>query len=138
MANRISKASFTGLVWVHHKTMGEKLQELTGVPYFGAGDQGVINHPGKCIVSIGAHSTGKNLQRYNQNMMAYCPSSGATWEQLISRTHRPGQKEDTVYFEVPQHTTELRNAFRKAREDARYIEKTMGQEQKLRMATITF
>ena len=138
IASRISKTSFNGLVWVHHKTMGEKLQELTGVPYFGAGDQAVINHPGKCIVSIGAHSTGKNLQRYNQNIMAYCPSSGATWEQLISRTHRPGQKEDTVYFEVPQHTTELRNAFRKAREDARYIEKTMGQEQKLRMATITF
>ncbi len=137
VADMVCQSSFNGLVWVHHKTVGQKLQQLTGLPYFGGGDNGVLSHPGKCIVSINAHATGKNLQRFNQNLLVYCPSSGATWEQLISRTHRPGQKEDTVFFRIPQHTPELKNAFIKARQDARYIQKTMGQEQKLGLATIS-
>lgn len=133
---KMSSEKFGGIVWVHHRTVGEKLSSLSGVPYFGAGDDTILDYNGPCIASIGAHGTGKNLQRYSQNILLFCPSAGATWEQLISRTHRPGQREDTVSFRVSQHTSELRNAFRKALRDATYIEKTMGQPQKLRLATI--
>jgi len=136
VSSKINSDKFKGIIWVHHRTVGEKLSSLSGVPYFGAGDDTILDYIGPCIASIGAHGTGKNLQRYSENILLFCPSAGATWEQLISRTHRPGQEEDAVIFRVAQHTPELRNAFRKALRDAAYIEKTMGQPQKLRLATI--
>jgi hypothetical protein len=53
------------------------------------------------------------------------------WEQTIARTHRPGQEADDVYVDIFQHTDELETAYFSAVLDARYIEATQGQKQKL-------
>jgi superfamily II DNA or RNA helicase len=91
---------------------------------------------GHGIVSIRAHGTGKNLQAYSVSLVLTPPGSGATWEQLLGRLHRPGQNADEVLFKVWQHTKELRAAFDQALSDASYIETTLGSKQKLSYANI--
>ncbi|WP_240486836.1 hypothetical protein [Hyalangium minutum] len=67
------------------------------------------------------------------------PADGAAWEQAIGRCHRQGQLADEVEVEVEvelyQHTDELIEAFRKARDFARFIEQTEGTPQKLCFAS---
>jgi len=53
------------------------------------------------------------------------------WEQMLGRTHRAGQKSDTVFCDILQHTGPFRKALKNARADAKYIENTTGQRQKL-------
>jgi hypothetical protein len=60
--------------------------------------------------------------------------AGALWEQLLARTHRPGQQASCVEVDVFQHTADYVGAFAMARERARFIEQTDGQPQKLLMA----
>ena len=64
------------------------------------------------------------------------PGSGAAWEQLLGRLHRPGQNADEVLFKVWTHTKELRASFEQALADASYIETTLGSKQKLSYANI--
>ena len=63
-----------------------------------------------------AHGTGKNLQQFARNLVANPPSDGATWEQLIGRTHRQGQEADEVTVEVYRHTAPFLEAVEKARD----------------------
>ena len=63
------------------------------------------------------------------------PSSGQAWEQLLGRTHRPGQEADEVWVGVFQHTRPFRKALQTARGDADYILRTLGGVQKLNLAT---
>jgi len=58
----------------------------------------------------------------------------STWEQLLARTHRPGQNADEVHF----HTIAsgiFGKAFYKALKDAQYIIDTTGQNQRLIYST---
>jgi len=83
-------------------------------------------------MSIRAHGVGKNLQHgWSTQIVLEPPSSGTVWEQLLGRTHRPGQEADTVSFYVYQHTEAFRRAVVQAREDAAYIQDTTGSRQKL-------
>jgi hypothetical protein len=131
------------LVWVDSKALAEKLVSMYDLPYYGAGQNDtkrLLSHidtkAGHGIVSIRAHGTGKNLQAYSVSLVLTPPGSGATWEQLLGRLHRPGQNADEVLFKVWQHTKELRAAFDQALSDASYIETTLGSKQKLSYANI--
>ncbi len=126
-----------GMVWVEHDAVGKRLAQLTGHPYFGAGDDRIVTYTGPCIASVHAHGKGQNLQRFTQMLMLACPSGGDVWEQLLGRSHRQGQEADEVNFEVYLHCRELWGAFAKARGDSRYIEDSMGQKQKLNLATVS-
>ena len=77
-----------------------------------------------------------NLQKYCQNLVLSPSPSGATWEQLLGRTHRPGQQADEVEVVVYQHSPEFREALEKARANSEYIEASTWQRQKLNFATI--
>jgi|GEM_PF-3260868 len=55
---------------------------------------------------------------------------GAAWEQATGRIRRQGQLADEVEVELYQHTDELIDAFRKARDFARFVEQTEGTPQK--------
>lgn len=125
-----------GIVWIKHRTVGQKISER-GLRYFGAGDEGILTttEPAICV-SIDAHSTGKNLERYSRNLITSPPTSGETWQQLLGRTHREGQLADTVTVDVMLHCEELEACFEKARADARYLEDTFGNRQKLNFADI--
>lgn len=127
-----------GIIWVLNPCVGERLSELTGWKYFGAGDKAsneIINMtPDKApviIASLDAHGTGKDLQTYCRNLYTSPPSSPLKWEQSLARTHRPGQLADLVSADVFMHTAENEAAFQGATEEAEFIEATTGQKQKL-------
>jgi hypothetical protein len=126
-------AAETGILWYSHQAVGEALGKA-GLSVYGAGTDAGEADPAKQPViacSISAQGTGKNLQRYSKALVMEPPPSGATWEQLIGRQHRPGQQADEVTFDVFAHTGELMGALYRAVEDSRYVQQTQGQRQKM-------
>jgi len=135
-------AKHRGIAWVEHRAFGEKLSKLTGRPYYGQGGlssdkRSIEDETGACIASIQANGEGRNLQRFSDNFVVSLPPSGATWEQLIGRTHRSGQTADEVTFEVVMGCQEQVEGMARALSDARYIETTTGQLQKLNVADVS-
>ena len=128
-----------GIVWYEHATVGEALA-ARGLPHYGPGDEGILREDGSrsIVASIRAHGTGKNLQAFSRNLITTPPVSGTTWEQLLGRTHRPGQGADEVEVFVYRHTPEMKGALIKALRDAEYQQRTTGNAQKLLAATYTY
>lgn len=126
-----------GIIWVEHQAVGERLSAMTGLPYYGAGNEEILSARSICIASMWAHGKGKNLQHFTNNLMLASPSGGDVCEQLIGRTHRSGQTADEINFEMYMHCLELWQCFDKARSDARYIQDMMNQKQKLCLATVS-
>lgn len=130
-----------GLLWYEFDGLARRLLERARqggpkVVFAGPGAEGdsrVVGLVGteQVIASIRAHGTGKNLQVFARNLVANPPSDGATWEQLLGRTHRAGQTADEVTVEVFRHTEPFRAAIEKARDLADYIQGTFGASQKL-------
>jgi hypothetical protein len=129
---------YQGIVWVSHNAFGRRLAEKSGLPYYagkGLDERGnfIEDHPPgtPMIASIHANREGKNLQGWNYNLIVDPMSNGKWWEQVIGRTHREGQREDTVFihmfFVVLEHLT----SFYKAQGDAHYVEDATGQIQKI-------
>jgi hypothetical protein len=129
-----------GIVWYEHASLGIEIAKAGGFPLFGPGADTILKERGTrtIVASIKAHGTGKNLQCFSQNLVTTAPTSGTVWEQLLGRTHRPGQEADEVTFDVYRHTIELRAAMTKAVRDAHYQQDTTGNRQKLLAATYTF
>lgn len=134
-----------GICWTEHRAFGERLAASlryggsVGCDYFyhGAGDSTILTTEKESIIaSIPAHGEGKNLQRYSRNLVTSPMAAGRTWEQLLGRTHRPGQKADTVTVDVMLHVPELRAAFKQARADAHYLEDMYQNRQKLNYANV--
>lgn len=124
-----------GLIWCISTAFGKALQ-AHGVPFFcadGMTDQGlhIYDHAGCAAVSVAAMSEGFNLQRWRQNLVPCAPTTGTVWEQLLGRTHRPGQEADEVSCEVWWTTAWAHKNFETALNDAKYIESITGQRQKL-------
>lgn len=127
-----------GIIWVHHTAFGKRLTEKSGIPYYageGLDPRGnfIEDHPADqpLIASIHANREGKNLQKWNTNLIVHSMTSAKWWEQTLGRTHREGQLKDTVFadmfFVVLEHLT----AFYQATERARFVEDTTGQLQKI-------
>lgn len=129
-----------GIIWYEHASLGAAIARKGGFPLFGPGAEGILKEKGTrtIVVSIKAHGTGKNLQSYKRNLVTTAPTSGTVWEQLLGRTHRPGQAADEVTVDVYRHTLEMRAALTKALRDAQYQQTTTGNQQKLLSATYTF
>lgn len=128
--------SRVGIVWVEYPELGERIAKVAGVPFYGGGkaaSETILRETGtrSVVASIKAHATGKNLQQFTRNLVVTPPSDGATWEQLLARTHRPGQQAPCVEVDVCLHTQDYVTAFATARERARFIQQTDGQPQKL-------
>jgi hypothetical protein len=96
----IERAGDECIIWTRHRAAGERLRQL-GVPFFGA-DTNPAAVAGKRTIacSIQAHGTGKNLQAWSKNLILTMPANATTAEQLMGRTHRPGQKSAEVSFDV--------------------------------------
>jgi hypothetical protein len=126
-----------GICWIEQVAFGQALAKASGKPFFGAGDDGIIDCQEPAIIASQlAHGEGKNLQRYGRALITSCPASGKSWEQIMGRLHREGQQADEVVFEVFLHVPELEDSFAQARADARFIEDTLGTRQKLNFADI--
>jgi hypothetical protein len=129
-----------GIVWVEHAEVGHQLAKLTGLTYYGEGDEAheaMVSVDGSVsiICSVKAQSTGKNLQAFSRNLVVTFPSSGEVAEQMLARTHREGQAADEVTVELYLHTMELRRSFDVARDRAKYATEVLGSHQRLFFAT---
>lgn len=130
-----------GIVWVEHPLLAERVAALAGVDYYGEGkdaSEGLLEldkaGPARrsIVASIKAHHKVKNLQHaFSKNFVVEPPASGTMWEQLIGRTHRPGQQADEVTVEVYQHTEELRSAIETAKSHAKFAFELTQAAQKL-------
>lgn len=134
--------SVHGVAWTTLDAVGAKVEEVSGgrIKHFGGGAEAsskILTHDGPIICSIQAHGTGKNLQRYSRNLVVHWPSGGDIVEQLLGRTHRPGQDAEEVRFDVYGHALELRQGFDTSLRSAEYIQQSTGATQKLTYATVT-
>ena len=132
-----------GIVWYQHTAFGLKVAELSGLPLHrggpGAGELIAAERGDRSIVaSINAHGEGRDgLQfLFRQQLVANPPESRATggaakWEQLLGRLHREGQTADEIDTYMYRHTSEMREAWDRARELAGYVVGTIGTYQKL-------
>lgn len=120
-----------GICWVEYHALGERIARAAGVPFFGAGNSRILDYDEPCVASIAAHGTGKNLQQWSRNLVVIPPTSGQTWEQLLGRTHRQGQRADTVTCETYLHHSSYMMSMEQAFADARFLQETLGNRQRL-------
>lgn len=125
-----------GIVWVEHVALGYALAEATGLRYFRGGaacNRDILTLTGRhsIIASIKAHGTGANLQMFSQGLITTCPPSSDVWEQLLGREHRTGQKADEVIYDTYLHVPEILDGLVKTFEEARFVEQTSGQQQRI-------
>jgi len=130
-----------GVCWVEHIAFGERLSELSGLPYYGSGGldrrkRMIEEETGPCIASVLANAEGRNLQHWNKSLVISCQPSGLTWEQLLGRMHREGQTADEVSYEVMFACKEQMDGFYQALADARYLQDSLGSPQKLLYADV--
>lgn len=110
------------LYWYTSNAVAEQLDQYMHVVR--AWDQPADE--GNQALSIRAHGKGLNLQNYNKSVVLEPPSSAEVWEQLIGRTHRSGQRADTVYYLVAQHTGIFIGTLEKARSQAEKLAELVG------------
>ena len=122
------------IVWYSSRAECERLRSLELLEVVKPG-QDVRRGRRPVALSIKSHGTGLNLQEWTHNVVLSPPSAGDTWEQLVGRTHRPGQEADEVWFEVFVHTPYLNSAWSGAKEGARFLFETTGGAQKLLLGT---
>ena len=139
-----------GLVWCEHVFFARELSKRSGVPYYGEGgltddgrdilDMESSNLAGKVplILSVGANSTGRNLQAWSENLITTGIGSGKRLEQLIGRTHRSMQKADEVNVDIMLGCWEVWHAWARANAQTIAARDTYGEEYKLLVATTDF
>ncbi len=135
-----------GIVWTEHDLFARRLAADTGCPYYGAGGldaQGRYIEDGDpkhaIIASIDANSDGKNLQhKWWRNLVTSPPEGAKVWQQMIARTHRPGQTADEVVVDVLVGCREHVKAWRNAVSSTHAVRDTVGGTPKLLLADVTF
>ena len=130
---RIQKSRRPTLVWYSSIAIREALRR-SGVEIWETGQ--IPKKPRTVALSTASHAEGLNLQAWSRNIVLEAPSSGLKWEQLLGRTHRPGQKAEEVEVEVYTHAGPAQAAFRAALVNAEYLAAVSG-PQKLLLADRT-
>jgi hypothetical protein len=131
------KANKSGIVWTEHRAFGQRLAAMlqTGFCSTGGLDENgrpIEEYDGAPVVaSVAANCEGRNLQAWNRNLIVTMSPTGYIGEQLLGRTHRMGQQADTVYVDWIAACDEQDRGFDQMIADARYIQDTTGQSQKL-------
>jgi hypothetical protein len=122
------------IVWTHYTEFGERCARKLALPYHGAGSS---KPTANCAVaSIAAHGTGSNLQHYQRGLLTACAMGGAALEQLIGRWHRQGQLGDWCALDILLHTDRYKRKWSEAIEEAKYLQETTGQRQKILFADV--
>ncbi len=135
-----------GICWVEHVFFGQALSKMTGVPYYGpqgldARGNFIEAHPAgsPIIASIAANSEGRNIQaKFWDNLMTAPAADSERWEQVLGRTHRKGQLEDTVTMDVLVGCREHLESVPRALNSSDVKTDLFGFTQKLRLADITW
>jgi hypothetical protein len=79
---------------------------------------------------VWVHGRGWNGQAWSRQTVLQVPPGGGVWEQLLSRTHRPGQTQD-VHVDVLVPTYRVAGTLASARADAEYASAVLGTPQRL-------
>lgn len=121
------------VIWYEHRAFGERLASVAGFKRYPPGDSTIEldSGDGTVLASIAGHGTGFNLQQWSRQWVVSPPSSAKTWEQLLGRLHRHGQRADTVETFVCLQSQVLRKSFADALVTAKFLEDTTGNRQKL-------
>lgn len=129
-----------GIIWCNIQEAAVRIARELDVPYYGA--KGLDNKgrqiekaKGLIVASIDANCTGRNLQQFSHNIVVTPALPSHTWNQLIGRTHRTGQKEDEVTVDILFSHDMIRENFERALIDAKYAQQTTGETNKLLLAT---
>lgn len=127
-----------GIIWVHHQEIGKWLkEELPHALYCPAGTKEIedpANANKICIASIAAHSTGKNLQHFTDQLFLQLPRPSKTMEQALGRLHRPGQLADCVGVSIFRATEFDHACLAACLKDTNYVQQTTGTRMKLLLA----
>ncbi len=134
-----------GIVWTEHTFFAARLAQVTGLPYYGAkglsasGEYVEDSTSPTIIASIDANRDGKNLQhKWSRNLFVSTPEGPDVWQQAIARTHRPGQRADTVTVDVLVGCREHVSAWRRAVAGTHAIRDTVGGTPKLLLADVSY
>lgn len=135
-----------GIIWVDSPVIGEWLAQ-TGIAFYGEGQDDEVNELADywlrqkqagtaqgqptIALSMRSHGTGKNLQAWSRNLVLYPPASSEAWEQMIGRTHRPGQIDEVVTFDVILACASAESAMDSALEYSKANEEKLGTPHKL-------
>ena len=151
---RIAKKE-NGIIWVEHTFFGHELSKRLGVGYYGAHGLATQESPqpgqsieaaivtmgnsgGVVVASVAANSTGRNLQDAAHNLITSPMTGSDGWEQLLGRTHRTGQKADTVFVEFLFGCLEHFDAIERAQARATMALDTIGDRPKLLSADLIY
>lgn len=115
------------ILWYKFKACADKLRPYIKV-YEAGQDIDLKKH--HCALSL-SYATGHNLQSWDDNFFLTPMRSGLIWEQALGRTHRQGQASDIVRAAIPQHHTKFVDRLASAIQEAKYIQETTGNLQKL-------
>lgn len=138
-----SRDEYDRIAWVGGRAFGERLAEKTGLPYYSDGGldargRRIEDGCGPIVASVEANHEGRNLQfRWSQNLIVSPLSSGKRVEQLLARTHRPGQSSPVVRASFGLGCRENLRNFWTAHEKAVMLQDALG-PQKLLQATILY
>lgn len=114
------------LVWFHH-TAPLHWAKARGLNVCFAGE---TPEPGKTIwLGLNAHGTGKNLQPWARNVVFSYQATAHLHEQVLGRTHRPGQTEPV--FTVYNTAGRLQAVFDKLLRDTHVMKQNAGRMPKL-------
>jgi hypothetical protein len=142
-----------GIVWTEFVEMGEAIAKAARIPYYGedgrnAQGQSIENDRGghAIVASIGANSEGRNLQGgfpgaanaagWHDNLSIGVTQSAERLEQLIGRTHRRWQV-NPVSFQFLMTSGLSMQSWLTANKEARFVQETQGQAQKILRAKTT-
>lgn len=112
------------IIWTYHRAPGELMAKRHGLRFFdklASDSKGPIESAAgeTCVASIVSCSTGRNLQQWwYHNFYTTMPPYDLL-EQSLGRTHRQGQKADTVFAAFLAHTQLLKKKIANLRQQAR-------------------
>jgi len=128
-----------GLCWVTQPTVGRRLAELSGLPFFHAngndsqhGSIEAYRANTGAILAVRPNMLGRNLQRWHKNLYVTPPSSALELDQSIGRTARRGQMQPTVDVTFVLTVRENWEAITSARMGA-VAEKALGKNDSSRL-----
>lgn len=131
----LSKIKEPTLIWVNFTALAERMSSILKIAYVGGGEEIPAYEGQHLILSLKSHATGKNLQAWHNNIVAAPISDPAMWEQLLARTHRMGQRADTVNVYTFQHAI-FGSSFNHARSNSKVIGVCTGSPRRINYADI--
>jgi hypothetical protein len=125
------------LIWSNSPKSLSFYREKLDIESYEAGRTIPLENRGERIIALSRQSfgTGLNLDGWSSNVLVGIPASAAGFEQQIGRTHRPGQREDSVEVHIVTPDCESTSkALSQLRRDAKYLESVSGQKTKVFLA----